>query len=149
MIPPRDFELKKQLVRIARCAIGDDRKPANKSKGQRACELVFDYEDVAHTLEFSTNQGNPVPEFSKCIAENPNLRVVILRYPLNDNFVRELAKLNRLEALSVAGGELTDGGLTILAELTSLRILAGVNKDSISSFQHTLPHCQILSQTDE
>lgn len=149
MIPPRDFELEKQMVRIVRCANAYDRKPANKLKGQWARELVFDYDDVAHTFEFSTNQVPPVPAFRKCIAENPDLRVVILRYPLNDNFVRELAKLKRLEALSVAGSELTEGGFTSLAELASLRILAGINQDSIANFQRTLPKCQIFSQTDE
>lgn len=149
MIPPREFKLKKRLVRNVRCALADDDKQAYSGKEQWACELVFDYEDAAHTLEFSTNQVNPLPEFSRCVAEYPDFRVVILRYPLTDNFVRELAKLKKLEALSVAGSELTDDGFTNLAELTSLRILAGVNKDSISSFQRTLPDCQIFSQTDE
>jgi len=73
--------------------------------------------------------------------------VVILRYPLTDDFALELAKLHSLQALSVAGAELTDEGITHLAKMTSLRILAGVDQDSLSAVQSALPDCQISSGT--
>ncbi len=147
IIPPRVFELEKQLAVSFRSPIKNQGKQATMYKERWGYELMLDSHGVACTLEFSTNEQDPLPEFSQCVAENRNLRVVILRYPLTDDFALELAKLHSLQALSVAGAELTDEGITHLAKMTSLRILAGVDQDSLSAVQSALPDCQISSGT--
>lgn len=106
-------------------------------------ELTCDLSGRAHTLEYFTRAEEPLEGFTKCLAENSELRVIVLGHCLTDALARPLEQLEHLEALKVDGSSLTSAGVESLAKLGSLKFLAGIDERSLAEVQQALPSCQI------
>lgn len=143
-VPPRTFEYSPKLNRIFRFPIDWEDKTPIETKGQWGHELVLNADGKAETLEFSNYVDQPTNEFTKCLCENTELRVIVLRIPLTDALVLQLEHLTHLQALSAQGSSLSLEVIGNLAKLSSLRVLAGVDSSQLEAIQQALPDCRVI-----